>query len=541
MTENPISAGGLTRRGLIKGGAGLVVGATAFGIFTGSAHAQEQVLKIAHGGFDMDWSPMRGGGRPFRWQALWWGAPMYFDANSEIQPYVIESYSSGEDLTKWTFKLNPKAVFSDASPITAADVKGSWELACMPSSAHQRVNQVLSGVVGYDEMVAGSAKELPGVVAIDDQTVEVTLKAADPIFFMRPANHLIPIVKASQARDVDGNEIVEWWAPANGGVSSGPFKLVEMNLDDGFLAFAPNENFFGPKPKLSRVEIRVVEDAVTATTLLRNGEFNAHTELVTSTIIADLGAEFSRGPSIPTGQHFWFNTRTAPFDDINIRKALIMAVDRDGLIKASFPDGPHTKADQILVAVPGVDDSFEPFPYDPEQAKRLLAESSYGSADRLPRLIMAGITTPAIQAAAQFILEQWRQNLGISAVELKPSLDNFSPADVHIIRDDAGTRVPDAVAFLRGSIHSSSGIATGKMNGYKNAEIDAKLDEAVTKLVDDPQRIALAQEAQKLFREDWAFIPWYNEAMSRWALPNVAAMDKNLDWQVVAPWDIAIS
>ena len=79
------------------------------------------------------------------------------------------------------------------------------------------------------------------------------------------------------------------------------------------------------------------------------------------------------------------------------------------------------------------------------------------------------------------------------------------------------------------------------MNGYKNAEIDAKLDDAATKLVEDPQRIALAQEAQKLFREDWAFIPWYNEAMSRWALPNVAAMDKNLDWQVVAPWDIAIS
>ena len=62
-----------------------------------------------------------------------------------------------------------------------------------------------------------------------------------------------------------------------------------------------------------------------------------------------------------------------------------------------------------------------------------------------------------------------------------------------------------------------------------------------TKAADDPARIALAQEAQKAFREDWMFIPWYAQTMSRWATANVTGMDKNLDWQVVAPWDIAIS
>ena len=49
------------------------------------------------------------------------------------------------------------------------------------------------------------------------------------------------------------------------------------------------------------------------------------------------------------------------------------------------------------------------------------------------------------------------------------------------------------------------------------------------------------QEAQILFRDDWAFIPWYSQAMSRWATANVAAMEKNLDWQVVEPWNIAIN
>ncbi len=62
------------------------------------------------------------------------------------------------------------------------------------------------------------------------------------------------------------------------------------------------------------------------------------------------------------------------------------------------------------------------------------------------------------------------------------------------------------------------------------------------KAADDPARIAkLAQEAQRLFRDDLMFIPWYAQTMSRWATANVKGMDKNLDWQVVEPWNIAIA
>lgn len=541
MSQPHFASKGLSRRSALKMGAAFALGANALPLMLRPALAQGGVLKIAHGAFDMDWSPMRGGGRPLRWQSLWWAAPMYFDSEAKIHPYVFASWEPSEDRRTWTFRIDPAAVFSDGGPITAADVKGSWELAAMPLSKHERVNQVVGGVVGYDEIIAGKAKEMPGVATPDEKTVVVTLKEPDPVFFMRIANHLIPIVRASEARDADGNEVLEWWSPEAGGVTSGPFRIVELDLDAGRLAFEPNETFFGPKPKLQRIEIHVIEDPVTATALLQSGEYQAHTELVTSTVVRDLGREFAQGPQIPSGQHFWFNVNAKPLDELKVRQALIMAVDRDGLIRASFPDGPYEKADQILIGVPGVDKDLEPFPYDPEAAKRLLAESSYGGPERLPKLIMAGMTTPAIEAAAQFIVEQWRQNLGITAVELKPTLDQFNPAEVHIIRDDASTRVPDAATFLAASIHSSSGVARNKMGGYRNEEIDRLLDEALMKPVEDPDRIALAQKAQRLFREDWAFLPWYAEVMSRWALPSVKGMDKNLDWQVFAPWEISFA
>ncbi|MGO8134355.1 ABC transporter substrate-binding protein, partial [Rhizobium ruizarguesonis] len=78
---------------------------------------------------------------------------------------------------------------------------------------------------------------------------------------------------------------------------------------------------------------------------------------------------------------------------------------------------------------------------------------------------------PAIQAAAQFIAEQWRQNLGITAVDMKPQQDSYAGPDqnsVQIFRDEVGTRVPDAVSYLAGRIASTSSNAQNKLGGYKN-------------------------------------------------------------------------
>ena len=534
----------MSRRDALKLGLAAGVGLTVFGLNAKIVLADDgQVLKVANPAFNQDWSPLRGGGVPFRWNSVWWASPMYFDSEGKIEPYVFTSWESPDNKV-WTFKIDPKAVFSDGSKITSADVKGSWEVASMPNTKSQRADQVLSKVAGYKEIGAGSGNELTGVATPDEGTVVVTLTEADPFFFMRLANHIAPITKASQSRGSDGEEVADWYKPDSSAVYSGPFKLTSIDIDAGKLVFEPNENFFGPKPKLARIEITSIEDNVTATSLIKSGEFNAHTELVTSTIIQDLGPEFSAGPLIPTSQHFWFNVTRAPMDDPKVRQALIMAIDRDGLFKASYPDGPHKKADQILNSVPGADNSgFEPFPYDPAAAKKLLAESSYGGPERLPKILFVGISAPAIQAAAQYIAEQWRQNLGITAVDMKPQQDSYAGPDqnaVQIFRDDVGTRVPDAVSYLAGCIASTSSNAQNKLGGYKNDKVDAALSEAATKAADDPERIKLAQDAQKAFREDWAFIPWYSQAMSRWATKEVKGMEKNLDWQVVAPWDISI-
>lgn len=544
MSDTKTKATGVSRREFGKFFAVGAASAALMPLGASMAFAADGTLNIAHPVFDMDWSPLRGGGNYYRWNSLWWASPMYFDADGNIQPYVFDSWSGSDDSSVWTFTIADRAVFSDGSDITAADVKGSWEVASMPATRSQRANLVLAGVGGFDAVTGGEANTLSGVEVVDDKTLRVTLDAPDPIFFKKLANHLAPIVKASSVRDETGAEIIEWWAPENGVVVSGPFMPTVMDLDGGLVAFEPNPNFFGPAPALSRIEIRSIEDAVTATALLQSGEMDAHTELGTPTMIQDLGAEFAAGPLIPKGQHFWLNVSREPTNDPKVREALIKAVDRDGLIRATFPDGPHQKADEILNAVVGANGDFEPYAFDPEAARAALAESSYGSPEALPRLMMVGISTPANAAAAQYIAEQWRQNLGITAVDMKPNIDAYTGPDqgnVQIFRDDVGTRVPDAVAYLMGAIHSSSSNARNKLGGYANAQIDTLLEEAGTMADDNPDRVAMAQQAQALFMSEHTFIPWYHEAMSRWAMPYVEGMEKNLDWQVVAPWAIVVN
>ena len=126
---------------------------------------------------------------------------------------------------------------------------------------------------------------------------------------------------------------------------------------------------------------------------------------------------------------------------------------------------------------------------------------------------------------------------------MKPQIDEYVGPDqnaVQIFRDDVGTRVPDAPSYLAGSIASGSGNAKGKMGGYKNDKVDALIAEALALPTDDPNRVAKAQEAQRIYRDDFMFIPWYQQTMSRWATANVAAMEKNLDWQIIEPWNVSI-
>jgi peptide/nickel transport system substrate-binding protein len=477
----------------------------------------EKVLRVQAYAAVPDLSPLRGGGHPVWHLHWWWAAPMYADAEGKIHAYVFNEWNSNDDFTVWTFKIDPKAKFSDGKNITADDVKGAWELCARPGTKHQRVTLFLTGIVGFKEMVAGQGNEMPGIVVKDKQTVEVTLEASNPVFFKKVASNLIPPVPVKQAVGADGEEVVEWWHVKNKVACSGPYMPTAMDLDAGTITMVPNPHFWMGTPKLDRVEFIAVDDASVSAIMLKSGELDC------GNMSGDIPIEeqdafygpFVSPTKMPGGNYFWLNPNDEPTSDINVRKALIMAVDAKEVWRAGDPSGRGLAASQqLLEGIPGAaDPDLEPHAYDPEAAKKALAASSYGSAENMPKILMAGVYAGVIPPA-EYIAERWRQVLGITAVEMKQSFDEYKgPEKIAVFRDDVGAMVLDAPSMLLGSIHSSSSNAQNKLGGFKDPEIDRLIEEALAKGVDDPDRVKLAQEAQRRFHDLWLCIPWNGKAL----------------------------
>jgi len=501
-----------------------------------------QVLRIIHPVLQESWSPLLGGKQGVRWQSLMWASPFYFDKYGILQPYVLTSAVPDSSFTAWTLKIDPAAVFSDGSPITAGDLAGTWNLCVRPGTRNSRAGQFLGGIAGYDDVVQGKAGNMSGLAVADDKTLIVTLSHPDPVFDKRIATALISPVKIAQAEDEQGNEIPGWWRPENGVAVSGPFMPLTMDLEKGTIVLVPNPRFFGPAPKLSGILIQTVTDPAAAVEMLKTGKMDAHTELVAPDAAVVLGTDFFNGPPLSQGHHFWFDASKPPLDDIHLRKALIMSIDPAELVKAAFPGASILPAGQILNKVPGVDKNYPPYPYDPVAAVKELALSRYSKPSEMPPLVIRGITYPSHVAAGGYLANQWEKILGITGTAFFPSdpPGAVKEEDAQIVRDDVGTRIPDAVSYLKASIHSGSVNAVRRMGGFKNIQIDELLEQAEVLSVNDPERIALGRKAQRIFRDQWMFIPYYYDVMSRWAMPWVVNLDKNDDWQVIEPWNVAI-
>lgn len=505
---------------------------------------QEKVLTIISPTVNKDLSPLRGGGTAIRFLSLWVAPTIQADRDGNFKPAVFSSWSSNADFTVWTFEIDPNAVFSDGSPITAEDVKGTWELCTQPLTKHQRVSLFLSGIVGYDEAVAGNSTSLPGVIAVDEKTVEVTLMAPDPVFFKRIATNLIGPVKISQARGEDGQEIPDWWLPENNSAVSGPYMPVVINQNTGYSEYVPNPNWWwGGKPVLDRIKINAIEDPSTASLMMKRGEGDINFSSDLPTTFDEFGPEYVGTNETPDFviQVFWFNPKNPPFDDINCRTALVMAANSTEMFNASHPHGPGAAGTTLLKPILGDKETNQPPMNNTDGAKAAFAQCKYK--DAMPKIYVAGTSNPQAELAAQILVEQWRQVLGIQETEFVPAMDKLSVADqgkVQVFRDDVGTRFADAATMLKNSVHSGSGNAQSKMGGYNNPEVDRLIDEALMLDPTDPNRNLKVLQAEALVMAEYMYIPWVAEGPMMHAMPWVMNFAKNYDWQIIDPWNLDI-
>lgn len=441
----------------------------------------------------------------------------------ETVPAAAESWEYNDDATVLTFHLREGLKYSDGSLLNAKRFEYSLLRNIDPTTAgeYAAITDDIKGAGewrGADVATATEAqlaelKAAVGVKALDsagaactdyeqeDCTVlEVTLKQPAPYF--HTVASLWVTFPAKEELITAGGE--SWWNDPANHIGNGPFKwdALEPNTR-GF--FTPNENYWDGAPSYN-VEFRYITDTAVSFESFKNNEFDVITVGAEDLPVIQADATLSEQLVLYPGSCTYalmFHQQKAPFDDPKVREAFAYALDRDAWVTDILKGLGSPTLTWIPQGFPGYDPDENRWGFDLEKAKAALAESTYGSADKLPKITFTFGDTPRNRTRWEWIQQQYEKNLGVKA-ELNPVEATAYTA----LTKDINTApqafllgwcadYPDPQNWL--SVYWKTG-AFGERIGYTNPELDALLAEADVEL-DADKRMGLYADAQRMLTD----------------------------------------
>jgi len=427
------------------------------------------------------------------------------DQELNIVPDIAESLpEESPDGKTYTFYLRQGVKFHSGRGVTAADFKYSWERACDPDTGSGTAATYLGDIVGAKDMLAGEAGEISGVEVIEDYTLRVTIDAPKAYFLDKLA---YPTAFVVDRANVESGE--DWWREPNG---TGPFKLREWEPGQR-LILERSQVYYGEPARLQRVIFSLVAEEPMA--LYETGQIDvvpvylAYIDQVRDET-NPLHQELAVTPELSL-YYIGFNTVQPPFDDVNVRRAFCLAVDKERIAEVILRDMVN-EADGILPpGMPGYNQALEGLDYDVEQAKELIADSRYGDVSNFPPITLTvggyGNSIPSYLGA---IIQEWDQNLGveISVRQLEPEnfIYNLKQEKDEIFTMGWISDYPDPHNFLDILFYTGSEV---NICEYSNPTLDALLDQAAIEQ-DGVVRLAMYQQAEQLVVDDAPCLPLWH-------------------------------
>ncbi len=426
--------------------------------------------------------------------------------NLEPAPDIAERWEMSQDRRTYTFYLRKDVMFQDGREVTAADFKYSWERACDPATGSNVAGTYLGDIVGVRDVLEGRAREISGIKVIDDYTFRVTIDAPKSYFLSKltyPTAYIVDKANVSKGK--------EWWRKPNG---TGPFKLTEWN-ENNLLVLERNEKYYGEVAGLERVEFQLWSGL--PMNMYETGQIDiAGVSVIYIDRVTDKAGPFYKELQITPELSFsWigFNTTKPPFDDVNVRKAFTLALDKDRIVSLVFRNLVQ-RADGILPhGIPGFNKSLVGPGYDVAKAKELIARSKYGDVSKLPPITL---TTSGyggeISMSLEAIVSEWRDNLGVEVAvrQLEPDRYIYHLKEEKNELFDMGwiADYPHPQDFLDVLFHTG---AENNFAEYSNPDVDALLDKAAVE-ADNEKSLELYQQAEQMLVDDAACLPlWFGE------------------------------
>ena len=448
------------------------------------------------------------------------GGLVTIDRNLDVVPDLAESWDISADGRVYTFRIRPDAVFHDGKPVTAEDVRWSLERVTDPLTEAPNVDQYLGDIVGVDAKLAGDVLEISGVQVINGRTIEITIDASKSFFL---AKMTYPTAFVLDRENIEANP-KNWFRKPNG---TGPFKMTEYKVGETLILSRHDAYHLG-SAKVAEVEM--ILSGGTSMLMYENDEID-----IAGVGLADLdrllepshnlNAELTRAAPSFSVQYIGLNVNEPPLDDVKVRQALNLAIDKREIATIVLGDQVVPAKGILPPGFPGFSESVSGYKFDPIKAKQLLLESKYGNdLDNLPPIT---ITTPGsfganVSLDMEVVLAMWEKNLGITtefqqtefATFLKDlNKRRFQMFDIGWIAD-----YPDPENFLDILFYSDS---SNNHTNYNNPEVDALLEKARVE-TDETLRFSIYNEVEQTILDDAPWIPlWYSGERYLLVKPNV--------------------
>lgn len=335
--------------------AGIAATAALLAISAGSAHAAPNAITVAlPGDFptldpSKDTSPLG-----FNYRLNVFDALTELQRDGKLNPRLAESWTFSDDLKEWTFKLHQNVKFHDGSPFSADDVVFT-------------INRIKAD---NTSPVRTFIRLVDKVEKVDDHTVRFKLNAPYGIFH-RQISYVNLMSKAYFEKVGDQGY-------ATKPVGTGPYKLVRWVKDDR-MELEANPDYWRGAPAIKRATLRPIPSEASRIAALASGEVDLVPALPPSSLDqlkSNRDLEVNTAPSFRV-IFVAFNVNKAPLDNAKIREAIDVAIDRAAITGKLLRGLGKPTGIMVPPMNIGYDPSFKPVAYDPQKAKKLVAEAGY--------------------------------------------------------------------------------------------------------------------------------------------------------------------
>ena len=429
------------------------------------------------------------------------------DGNSKIVPSLAESWDISDDGLEYTFHLRQGVKFHNGNDFTAEDVAYTFHRMLTVEGG---VNtEFIDQIKGADELLAGETDTLEGVEVADDYTIKVTLKEPFAGFLASISSPGVSIYD-SEATEAAGDQF--GMDPAVT-VGTGPFEFASWSFNNQ-LVLTRNEDYWKGASGLPGVVIKIIPDTETQSMMFESGEL----DILDLDYAADSVDRFTetypdqivQGPRVGI-VYFTMNFNKEPFQDVRVRKAVQMSIDRQAILDALYGGRGQVEQGIFPHGLIGFNPDQEEIKYDPEAAKALLAEAGY--ADGFDMEIAADSSASDTMTMALEIVSDQLAEVGIRA-EIKNYdestwLETRKSGELGSFMSTWSADYNDPDNFIYTFFGNEEKTRIRSIN-YPDTEVMERVAKART-IVNEDERLAEYKALEeKIIHEDAAWVPMFS-------------------------------